>query len=183
MSKLVSQLFVSLDGVVESPERWHLDYYNEEMQAAVESQIEEADILLLGRTTYEVFAASWPNRGSDVPLADRINSMPKLVASTNLDTLHWQNSTLIRGNVTEELTRLKQQPGKHITISGSPTLVRSLLRDHLVDELQLLVHPVALGSGSRLFQDEHDHQPFELIDATAFKTGVLYLRYRPLAGE
>jgi hypothetical protein len=81
MRKLVSQLFVSLDGVIESPERWHLAYFNEEMQAAVDSQIVEGDILLLGRATYEVFAASWPTRGSDVPLADRINSMPKLVAS------------------------------------------------------------------------------------------------------
>jgi RibD C-terminal domain len=93
--KLVSQLVVSLDGVVESREQWHLSYYNEEMQAAVDSQIVEGDILLLGRTTYEVLAAPLPNRGSDVSLADRINNMPKLVASTTLDTLHWQNSTLI----------------------------------------------------------------------------------------
>jgi dihydrofolate reductase len=181
MRKLVSQFFVSLDGVIESPERWHLGYSNEEMQAAVDSQIVEGDILLLGRATYEVFAASWPTRGSDVPLADRINSMPKLVASTTLDTVHWQNSTLIRGNVAEELTRLKQQPGRHITISGSPTLVRSLLHDNLLDELQLLVHPVALGSGGRLFEHESDHKAFELAHATTFKTGVLYLRYRPLA--
>ena len=109
--------------------------------------------------------------------------MPKLVASSTLDTLHWRNSTLVRGNVAEELTRLKRQPGKHITISGSPTLVRSLLRDNLLDELQLLVHPVALGGGSRLFHDERDHKPFELIDATTFETGVLYLKYQPLAGE
>jgi dihydrofolate reductase len=180
MRKIVAQLFIALDGVVEAPEIWHLQYWNDELRAAVASQLEVADILLLGRGTYEVFAASWPQRSSDTLFADRINSMPKLVVSSTLTGLHWRNSTLLRGDVAEELTRLKERPGNHITVSGSPTLVRWLLRTGLLDELQLLVHPVVVGGGARLFPDAGDPQKLALAQATPFETGVLDLTYRPL---
>jgi dihydrofolate reductase len=180
MRKIVAQLFVSLDGVVESPEIWHLQYWNDELRAAVASQLEVADILLLGRRTYEVFAASWPQRSSDTLFADRINSMPKLVVSSTLTELHWRNSTLLRGDVAEELTRLKATPGNHVTVSGSPTLVLWLLRTGLLDELQLLVHPVVVGGGARLFPDAGDPHNLALAQATCFETGVLDLTYRPL---
>ncbi|MFI6183766.1 dihydrofolate reductase family protein [Nonomuraea sp. NPDC051191] len=178
MSTIVSQLFVSLDGVVEAPEQWHFPYYDGEMAAAVSGQLDEADILLLGRRTYEVFAASWPARGGEVPFADRINSMPKLVASTTLTSPAWQNTTVIPGPVSGELAALKQGPDRHVTISGSLTLVRSLLRDNLLDELHLLIHPVVLGHGERLFAGSGP-TPLRLVHSATFPTGVLHLIYHP----
>ncbi|MFD1938746.1 MULTISPECIES: dihydrofolate reductase family protein [Nonomuraea] len=179
MRKIVAQLFVSVDGVMQAPEDWHFPYYDERMAEVVAEQFHQSDILLLGRTTYQVFADSWPGRGSEVPLADRINTMPKLVASTTLNTVAWQNSTLISGTVADELTKLKQQPGRNITISGSPTLVRSLLHDDVLDELQLLVHPVVLGHGRRLFEEDGLNKSLRLADSEVFKTGVVHLTYQP----
>jgi len=179
MRKIVAGLFVSLDGVMESPERWHFPYFNDEMGEAVGSQMAEADTMLLGRRTYQEFAGYWADKTSDVPFADQMNDTPKLVASTTLDAVEWRNSTLIKGNVAEELTRLKQQPGKNISISGSATLVRSLLRDGVLDELRLLVHPIVVGGGRRLFEGMSDQIPLRLVDAKTFSTGVLYLTYEP----
>ncbi len=138
-----------------------------------------SDTMLLGRVTYQEFAAYWPHQGSGVEMADYINNAHKLVVSTTLDTVAWQNSTLIKGNVVEELTRLKQQPGKNIAITGSATLVRSLLRDGLLDELRLLVHPLVVGRGKRLFEDGGEQQALQLAESKTFSTGVLYLTYQP----
>jgi dihydrofolate reductase len=135
--------------------------------------------MLLGRRTYEEFAAYWPNQGRDVPFADQMNNIPKLVVSTTLKTVEWQNSTLITGDVVEELTKLKQQPGKNINITGSATLVQSLLRDGLLDELGLLVCPLVVGRGVRLFEGMSNQVALELLDATPFSTGVLSLTYAP----
>lgn len=183
MRKVVAQLFVSVDGVVEAPEDWHFPYYDDRMAAVVAEQFDQSDILLLGRTTYEVFAASWPERRSETPLADRINTMPKLVASTTLTTVAWQNSSLISGTVADELAELKQQPGRNITISGSPTLARSLLNDDVLDELRLLVHPVLLGHGRRLFGEGGFAKPLHLAGSETFRTGVVHLTYRPAIHE
>ncbi len=178
MRKIVAGLFITLDGVMESPEKWQFPYSNDEMGEVVGSQMAASDTLLLGRVTYQEFASSWPNAGGDDPFADHMNNTPKLVVSTTLDTVAWRNSTLIKGNVVEELIRLKQQPGKNIAISGSATLVRSLLRDNLLDELLLLVHPVVVGSGKRLFPDGSDPVALKLVDAQTFSTGVLSLTYQ-----
>jgi dihydrofolate reductase len=153
------------------------------MGQAVGEQMAEADTMLLGRRTYEDFAAYWPNQGSDVEGADFMNNTPKLVVSTTLQSATWHNSTLISGNVAQELRRLKQQPGKHISITGSGTLVGSLLRDNLLDELRLLVHPIVVGSGKRLFDDLGGQVPLKLVDAKTFSTGVLYLTYAPASEE
>jgi len=179
MRSVVAGLFMSLDGVVEAPETWHFPYFNDEMGEAVASQMAAADTMLLGRRTYEEFAAYWADKGSDVELADQINSTPKLVASTTLKSVAWQNSTLIQGDVTEYLRRLKEEPGKDISITGSATLVRSLLRDGVLDELRLLVHPIVVGTGKRLFVDSPDRVPLKLVDSRTFSTGVLYLTYVP----
>ncbi|HEU0212950.1 MAG TPA: dihydrofolate reductase family protein [Jiangellaceae bacterium] len=179
MRKIVAGLFISLDGVVEAPETWHFPYLNDEMIQVVGSQMADADTMLLGRMTYEEFASYWPHQGSDVEMADFMNSTPKLVASTTLDTVDWQNSTLIKGDVAKELAALKKQPGKSISITGSPTLVRSLLRDNVLDELQLLVHPIVVGSGKRLFEDGSGRIPLDLVRSTTFSTGVLSLTYTP----
>ena len=139
----------------------------------------ESDTMLLGRRTYQEFASYWPDQGSEVQFAYYMNNTPKLVVSTTLDTVGWQNSTLLKGNVAEELTRLKQQPGENISSTGSTTLVRSLLRDGVLDELRLLVHPIVVGRGERLFADGEPQRPLELVDSKTFSTGVVYLTYRP----
>jgi dihydrofolate reductase len=175
--KIVAGLFISLDGVTEAPDQWHFPYFNDEMGEAVGSQIEAADTMLLGRKTYEEFASYWPHQGSEVELADQMNNTPKLVVSNTLNALEWQNSTLIKGNVAEQLTRIKQQPGKNIGVTGSSTLVRSLLRDGVLDELRLLLHPIVVGKGGRLFPDGTEQQGLTLVESKTFSTGVLYLTY------
>ncbi|MGD9890528.1 MAG: dihydrofolate reductase family protein [Dehalococcoidia bacterium] len=181
MRKIVAGLFVSLDGVVEAPDQWHFPYFNEEMGEAVTSQMAASDAMLLGRVTYEEFAGYWSQQGSEVEMADQMNSTPKFVVSTSLESAAWQNTTVIRGNPVEELTRLKQEPGKDIAVVGSATLVRSLLRDNLLDELRLLVHPIVVGQGTHLFPEGTEQTPLKLVDAKIFSTGVLYLTYQPAA--
>lgn len=181
MRKIVAGLFVSLDGVYEAPDQWHFPYFNDEMGEAVDEQIAAADAMLLGRVTYQEFAAYWPQQSNDdVDIASFMNETPKYVVSNSLDAVDWQNSTLINGDVAQELNTLKQQPGKDIAITGSGTLVRNLLRDDLLDELRLLVHPIVVGSGKRLFEGT-DQKALELVDSKTFSTGVLYLTYRPAA--
>ena len=182
MRKIVAGLFITLDGVVESPEQWQMPYFNDEMGAEIGAQMAAADTLLLGRRTYQEFAAFFANQTGD-PMAAQMNNTPKLVVSTTLDAVEWQNSTLIVGNVAEELTRIKQKPGKNINISGSATLVRSLLWDNLLDELHLLVHPIVVGSGKRLFPDGGDQVALKLVGSQTFSTGVLHLTYEPTAKE
>jgi dihydrofolate reductase len=178
--KIVAGLFISLDGVYEAPGEWHFPYFNDEMGEAVQAQIDASDAMLLGRVTYQEFASYWPHQSEDeVPLADHMNNTPKVVVSETLDSLDWQNSTLIKGNVVEELTRLKRQPGKNIGITGSGTLVASLLRAGLLDELRLLVHPIVVGKGKRLFATEDEPRGLRLADAQTFSTGVLNLTYTP----
>ena len=181
MRKVVASEFVSLDGVVESPETWHFPYFNNQMGDAIGAAMAASDAMLMGRVLYEEWAAFWPNQDPDEnPVAARMNGVRKYVVSTTLEEpLEWQNSTLIGGNVAEEISRLKEQPGKDISISGSPTLVRSLLQDGLLDELRLMVHPIVVGSGKRLFEDGGDQKALQLVDSKTFSTGVLYLTYQP----
>jgi dihydrofolate reductase len=180
MRKVVAVELVSLDGVIESPEEWAFAYSNDEMEEANAAGMATSDALLLGRATYEGLAAFWPNQPGGTPMVDYINSVPKFVVSTTLEEpLGWNNSTLIKGDVAEGVAGLKRQPGKDITILGSGTLVRSLLADDLLDELRLMVHPVVLGGGKRLFDDGGDRKVLELVDSKTFSMGVLYLTYRP----
>lgn len=180
MRKIVAGLYVSLDGVTESPENWTFPYFNDEVAQAIGSQMAGSDAMLLGRRTYEEFAAYWP--GSDAPFADAINGTPKYVVSTTLDSVGWQNSTLLRGGLAEGLAGLRQGPGKDISITGSVTLVRSLLGMGLVDELRLLLYPVVVGSGRRLFDHAGDQVALKLLDSRTFGTGVVSLTYEP-AGD
>ena len=183
MRKIVAGLFMSLDGVVESPEKWHFPYFNDEMGQEIGSQMAGADTMLLGRRTYEEFAAYWPDKASeDDPMGAYMNNTPKLVVSRTLDSVEWENSALIQGDPTEELTKLKQQPGRNIAITGSAALVGSLLRSGLLDELRLLVHPIVVGTGRRLFEERGDRVALKLLEARTFSTGVLALTYQP-AGE
>ena len=165
MRKVVAVELVSLDGVMESPEEWAFAYSNDEMEEANASGMAASDALLMGRVTYEQMVAYWPNQPGGVPMVDYINSVPKYVVSATLEEpLEWNNSTVIGGNAAEEIAKLNGRPGKDITILGSGTLVRSLLKDGLLDELRLIVHPIILGSGKRLFEDEEDRKALKLVD-------------------
>jgi len=182
MRKIVAGLLMSLDGVVESPSEWGWSQYmNDEMTQGIVAGIAEADAVLLGRRTYVEFADLWPNQGSDVPMADFLNNSHKYVVSASLGPpLAWANSSLITGDLAEELTKLKQQPGKNILIPGSPTLVRSLLRDGLLDELSLNVCPVVVGSGMRLFDGVARRVSLKLVHSSTLSTGVLGVTYQPV---
>jgi dihydrofolate reductase len=177
--KVVAVELVSVDGVMETPEEWAFSYSNDEMEEANAAGMAASDAMLLGRKTYEALAAFWPNQPGGTPMVDYINNVPKFVVSETLEEpLEWNNSTLIKGNVAEEVSELKWQPGKDIAIIGSGALVRSLLGEGLLDELRLMVHPVVLGGGKRLFEDGGDRKALELVDSRTFGTGVLYLTYR-----
>src|SRR5215203_3399657 len=181
MRKVVASELVSLDGVVESPQKWHFPYFNDQMADAIGAAMAASDAMLMGRVLYEEWAAFWPKQDPDEnPLAARMNGVRKYVVSRTLEEpLEWENSTLIGDHVAEEITRLKEQPGKDISISGSPTLVRSLFEENLLDELRLMVHPIVVGSGKRLFEDGGDQKALQLVDSKTFSTGVLYLTYQP----
>jgi dihydrofolate reductase len=185
MRKVVAAEFVTLDGVMESPEQWNMPYFNDEMGQSIAEGFAAYDALLMGRVLYEEWAAFWPNQDPEEnPIAAQMNSLTKYVVSTTLaEPLEWNNSKLIRGDeLAEKIAELKQQPGKDIVVSGSDTLVRSLLRYGLLDELQLMVHPVVVGPGKRLFEEVEEQVTLELADSRTFATGVVYLTYRPADG-
>jgi dihydrofolate reductase len=181
MRKLKAWLYITLDGVVEAPEKWVMP--DDRMFGEQTAGYVASDALLLGRRTYEVFAASWPQRGSDVPNADWMNTTRKYVASTTLESPEWQNTTLLEGDVSEAVSQLKLQDGAAITLNGSTTLLRSLLGAGLVDELRLFLHPVVVGSGRRLFDDGERLDPLKLADCRAYDNGVVSLTYLPTAEE
>jgi len=179
MRKVVSGLFISLDGVTESPDQWQFDHFDAEMGAAMGAFIAEEDAILLGRVTYQEWAPYWPT-STDEPYASHINNTPKYVVSTTLDKVEWKNSTLVKVPLAEEIARLKKQPGKNIGVAGSPTLVSSLLQNDLLDELILMIHPVVVGRGKRLFQDGNDLKRLKLVDSQITSTGVSILTFQPL---
>jgi dihydrofolate reductase len=179
MRKVISGLFISLDGVVEAPNLWQFDDFDADMGKVLLDTIATIDTNLLGRVTYQEWESYWPNATTDLEYADFINNTPKYVASTTLKRVDWQNSTLIEGHVAEAVARLKAQPGRNIGIQGSPTLVRYLLSKGLVDELTLVLHPVVVGHGKRLFRDGGELQRLRLIDSKISGSGVAMLTYGP----
>jgi dihydrofolate reductase len=178
MGFIKSSLFISLDGVIESPETWHFEYFNDEMGAVVGAQMAGNDATLLGRQTYDEFAGYWPNADPADPFTAQMNGARKYVVSNTLTDATWQNSTVINGDVKAELSKLKAD--SRLGTTGSATLVRWLLEQGLVDELHLLVHPVVVGQGKKLFGDGAK-VPLKLVSATPFSTGVLHLVYAPPA--
>jgi dihydrofolate reductase len=175
--KIKSNFFISLDGVVESPDKWHFPYFDDQMGAAVGGGFATTDAMLMGRVLYEEWAAYWPEH-ADEPFGDVMNSMKKYVVSNSLQAADWQNSELISGDVAQKLSDLKAQDGGDISISGSATTVRWLLREGLLDELNLLVHPIVVGQGlARLFPTDEPSTPLKLVSAETFTTGVLALSY------
>jgi dihydrofolate reductase len=178
MRKIVVSEFLSADGVMEAPDTWQFPFQTEEMGAITERQTSDTDAFLLGRVTYEIFAGFWPTMtNNEFGVADKWNSAPKYVVSTSLQKADWNNSTQIKSNVIEEIRKLKQQPGGNIGIIGSATLVHSLLDACLIDEIQVLVHPIVLGKGIRLFVEGY-RSPLKLTDSKILSNGVVYLSYQ-----
>jgi dihydrofolate reductase len=179
MRKLVVTEFVALDGVIDTP-IWSMEYWNDEIANFKGTEQAESDMLLLGRVTYDGFAQAWPQSQDEG--AEKMNSMPKYVVTTTLDRADWNNTTIIRENVMEEIVRLKQQNGGNILVYGSSVLVDSLLEAGLVDEFRLLVYPVVVGSGDRLFKNNRSAK-LKLTSSQTFKGGVLALIYQPVPKE
>jgi dihydrofolate reductase len=185
MRKVASWLFISLDGVVESPNEWQFDVFDDDMIAELASTTEAEDAMLMGRVSYQEWASYWPT-STDEPYASHINNMPKYVVSRTLDDVEWgkwEKPTLIKGDLATEINKLKQQPGKVISVGGSPTLVRSLIQEDLLDELKLMIHPVVVGKGKRLFTEDLDLQRWKLIDSKVTGTGVVIVTYQPVKNE
>ena len=180
--KLVTNLFISLDGVVEEPGNWHFPYFNDEMGAAVDTVLSSADTMLLGRKTYDDHAGAWPEReaagSEDAEFAKLLGDARKIVVSRQQLELTWRNSEQLEGDLVEAVTALKSEPGDaNIAISGSISVVRQLLAAGLLDELRLLVHPIAVRKGMRLFDEGEPPIPLKLLSSEAFSTGVLSLVY------
>ncbi|KGN37781.1 dihydrofolate reductase family protein [Knoellia subterranea] len=180
MGSITSSLFISLDGVIESPEKWHFPYFNDEMGAVVGEQMGKADATLLGRQTYDEFAGYWPSADPEDPFTQAMNGATKYVVSSTLENAEWENSSVVTGAddaaVAAELTKLKET--HHLGTTGSATLVRWMLEQGLVDELHLLVHPIVVGTGKKLFEGGAT-VPLTLVSSTTFSTGVLHLVYAP----
>jgi dihydrofolate reductase len=186
MGRIVVTEFVSLDGVMEAPgggEDFRHGGWSFEISRGDEGdkfkldEVLETEALLLGRVTYEGFAAAWPSREGE--FADKFNAMPKYVVSSTLEEPEWNNSTVLRGDVTEEVAKLKQEHEGNIVVHGSARLVQTLLEHDLVDEVRLMVFPVVLGAGKRLFGDTSDKKPLQLTDSKVVGDGVAILVYEP----
>jgi dihydrofolate reductase len=175
MRNIVVTEFLSLDGVMEHP-AWTFPYWNDEIARFKGDETSASDALLLGRVTYQGFAAAWPESTDEG--APYFNSVRKYVVTTTLDTLEWNNSRLIKGNIVEEITNLKQQEGQDILVNGSATLVQTLIQHDLVDRYRLLVYPVVLGNGKRLF-NEGTTATLKLVESQLFSSGVVALVYEP----
>jgi dihydrofolate reductase len=184
MRKIIANLFISLDGVVEEPGDWHFPYFNDEMGAAVDASLGAADTILFGRKTYDSFAGAWPEReaagGEDAPFAKTLGDARKIVVSNQQLEFTWRNSEQLQGDLVEAVTALKNAPGNGtIGMSGSVSVVRQLLAARLLDELHLLVHPIAVRYGMRLFDEGEPPIPLKLLSSETFETGVLNLVYAP----
>ncbi|MBU3867461.1 dihydrofolate reductase family protein [Streptomyces sp. 4503] len=181
MRKITASLFISLDGVVEAPDQWHFPYFNDEMGAAVDAVLGTSDTLLIGRKTYDSFAGAWPGReaagGEDAHFAKKLGDARKIVLSRQDLSFTWRNSELLKGDFADAVTALKREPGGDIALSGSVSVVRQLLAHGLLDELHLLVHPIAVRKGMRLFDEGDTTIPLRLISSATFSTGVLNLVY------
>ena len=193
MKKLVVGTFLTLDGVMQAPGDsqedieegfkyggWQMPLFDEDAGRIIGESIAATDALLLGRKTYQIFAAYFPNAPEDDPIAAKLNSVPKYVVSTTLKKLEWNNSTLIKGNVAQEVAKLKQQPGSGIlSVTGSGKLAQTLMQHNLVDEYDLWIHPVVLGSGKRLFGNGLSPINLKLVDTKTTGSGIVILTYRP----
>ena len=179
MRKVIVSEYLTLDGVMEEPGNWSFQFWSEESSKFKYDELFASDALLLGRVTYEGFAKAWPTMKDTGEFGERMNGLPKYVVSTTLDKAEWNNSTIIKANVVEEVSRLKSMPGQDILVVGSGKLVHTLMQHNLIDEYRFMVHPIILGSGKRLFRDESDAKVLRLVDTKPFSSGIVVLYYQP----
>ncbi|EDK72508.1 bifunctional deaminase-reductase domain protein [candidate division TM7 genomosp. GTL1] len=182
MRKVVAGLFISLDGVVEAPEKWGFSYFTEGLNKTIAKSLDRADAVLLGPQTYHIFAQMWPPQGNEVPMAKFLNESPKYVITDNPNSageLEWQPATLLKGMLAEEIRHLKSRPGKNIQVPGSPRLVRSLLAEGLLDELYLSICPVVIGQGLKLFDGISKTINLDMVQSQIFDNGLISVTYRP----
>jgi dihydrofolate reductase len=177
MRKIIITEYISLDGIFEEPGHWSFDFWNDEAMAYKHNELFSSDALLLGRLTYDGFAKAWPTMEGTGDFGERMNSIPKYVISTTLQQADWNNTTIIKNNVVEEIKKLKEQDGQDILVAGSGQLVQTLLENNLADEIRFLLHPVILGSGKKLFRDDVK-KTLQLTESKSFKTGIVVLHYK-----
>ena len=181
MGRIVSSFFIALDGVVEAPNEWHFPYFDDAMGRVVGASMEPTRAFLMGRRLYDEWSAYWPAQGEEVPFASHINNLPKYVLTHRpVEGEVWRNTTVIGDDAERRVRELKESTDGDIGMSGCATTVRWLLAEGLLDELNLLVHPIAVGHGQRLFEDTPT-TPLELLSSDALPSGVLHLRYAPAA--
>ena len=183
MRNIIVTEYLTLDGVFEEPGQWSFDYWSEEAMRYKRDELFSSDIQLLGRVTYEGFAKAWPTMPDTGDFGERMNSMPKYVVSTTLTHAEWQNTTIINTNVVEEIQKLKEQSGQPILVAGSGKLVQTLMHHDLVDEYRLMVYPLILGSGKRLFPGGAPALKLELVETKPFSSGVVVLTYQSMRKE
>jgi dihydrofolate reductase len=179
--RLVATEYLSLDGVFEEPGRWSLPFFNDEAARFKERELRASDALLLGRKTYEGFAAAWPTMEGTGEFGVKMNTMPKYVVSSTIETADWTGSTIVKGDIASEIARLKDQPGQDLLLSGSGQVVKALSKANLIDLYRFMVHPIILGEGARLFTDGIDRTVLELTHHETFHSGVVILEYEPAA--
>jgi dihydrofolate reductase len=180
MRRVTVSTYMTLDGKVDELQDWVVPWDDDEPTSYHTDLLTNSDGLLLGRKTYEAFAALWPARSGTFPYVDKLNSMAKYVASTTLENLEWENSHLIEGDVVEGVDKLKQQPGQDLVIYGSYDLMRTLMEHDLIDEYRILVHPVLLGKGRSFLEDGTKQVNLDLVDSTVTPSGVAILTYLPV---
>ncbi len=176
--RVVATEYVTLDGVFEDPQLWSGPFFGEEAAEFKWNELQASDALLLGRKTYEGFAAAWPTRADDF-FADRMNTMDKYVVSSTLAQADWSGSKLIKDDVAEHIRKLKQEPGQDLLLSGSAQLFNALMAENVIDLYRFMLYPVAVGNGRRLFADGSNNTPLRLTSTHAFSTGVVILEYEP----
>ncbi|MBU2669499.1 dihydrofolate reductase family protein [Actinoplanes bogorensis] len=177
MRKITVGEFISLDGVVEAPDKWHMQYVNDEMMAAMYPADSDVDTLLLGRTTYDTFAGAFEHAPAEDPVAAAMNKTARVVVTSTPETVTWAGATPLTGDVITGVRDLKNQPGGSISVVGSTQLARTLLAAGLVDELSLILHPLTVGTGERLFPASGPGADFTLKTCTPMSTGVIHLVY------
>jgi dihydrofolate reductase len=179
MRRVVATEYVTLDGIMEEPGEWSFPFWSEEAAKFKSDELFASDALLLGRVTYEGFAKAWPTMPDTGAFGERMNNLPKYVVSTTLETVDWNNSGLIKERIAEAIAALKQQPGLDILLEGSGQLLRTLMEHDLVDEYRLMLYPLVVGSGKRLFTEESPKKVLRLVETKPLSSGVVVLTYHP----
>ena len=177
--RLVATEYMSLDGIFEEPGHWSGPFFNDEAGQFKWAELQASDALLLGRNTYDGFSAAWPKMTGTGEFGEKMNTMTKYVVSSTLDKVDWPGSKLIKGDLVEEIRKLKQESGRDLLLSGSAQLFNAMMRENLIDLYRFMVHPIVLGKGKRLFADGAGTRTLNLTDTKRFSAGIVIMEYVP----